>query len=88
MIVFAQITGGIIYKELKHCHCTLTSLYLVPSHVYFESMPTSEKIKGNVFLRSQYRGADKSLARPTSRCMLFDGENISFDASFVIYIYK
>ena len=34
-----------------------------------------------------YRGADKSLARPTSRCILFDGENISFDASLVIYIY-
>jgi hypothetical protein len=33
-----------------------------------------------------YRGADKSLARPTSRCILFDGENISFDASIVIYI--
>ena len=33
-----------------------------------------------------YRGADKSLARPTSRCILFDGENISFDASLVIYI--
>jgi len=34
-----------------------------------------------------YTGADKSLARPTSRCILFDGENISFDASLVIYIY-
>ena len=33
-----------------------------------------------------YRGADKSLARPTSRCILFDGENISFDTSFVLYI--
>ena len=33
-----------------------------------------------------YRGADKSLARPTSRCILFDGENISFDASLVIYV--
>ena len=33
------------------------------------------------------RGADKFLARPTSRCILFDGENISFDASLVIYIY-
>jgi hypothetical protein len=30
--------------------------------------------------------ADKSAARPTSRCILFDGENISFDASLVIYI--
>jgi hypothetical protein len=34
----------------------------------------------------EYLCADKSLARPTSRCVLFDGENISFDASFVIYI--
>ena len=33
-----------------------------------------------------YRGADKSLARPTSRCILFDGENISFDASLVVHI--
>jgi len=33
-----------------------------------------------------HRGADKSLARPTSRCVLFDGENISFDASLVRYI--
>ena len=35
----------------------------------------------------KYRGADKSLAQPTSRCILFDGENISFDASLYIYIY-
>ena len=34
-----------------------------------------------------YRAADKSLARPTSQCVLFDGENINFDASLVIYIY-
>jgi len=33
-----------------------------------------------------YRGADKSLALPTSQYILFDGENISFDASLVIYI--
>jgi len=33
-----------------------------------------------------YWGADKSLARPTSRCILFDGQNISFDAILVIYI--
>ena len=34
-----------------------------------------------------YRGADKPLARPTPRCILFDGENISFDASLVILIF-
>jgi hypothetical protein len=33
-----------------------------------------------------YRSADPSLARPTSRCVLFDGENVSFDDSLVIRI--
>jgi len=44
----------------------------------------SEFCLQNVFC--MYRGADKSLARPISRCILFDFENISFDASLVIYI--
>jgi hypothetical protein len=35
----------------------------------------------------EYRGADKSLARPNSPCILFDGENISFDANIVILVY-
>ena len=34
----------------------------------------------------KYRGADTFLARPTSRCILFDGENILLDASLGIYI--
>ena len=33
-----------------------------------------------------YRGADKSVARPTFRCILFDVESISFVASLVIYV--
>ena len=40
----------------------------------------------NLSSQAVYRGADKPLARPTSRYILFDGENISFDASLVIYI--
>ena len=41
----------------------------------------------SLFVQWLYRGADKSLARPTSRYIFFfDGENISFDASLVIYI--
>jgi hypothetical protein len=35
---------------------------------------------------SNYKDPDKSLTPPTSRCILFDGENISFDVSLVIYI--
>ena len=48
-----------------------------------KTMPVKSSISG---IMGAYRGADKSLARPTSRCNLFDGENISFDASLVIYI--
>ena len=43
-------------------------------------------VETRIIQPAAYRGADKSLARPTSRCILFDGENISFDASLVIYI--
>jgi hypothetical protein len=39
-----------------------------------------------MFINRIYRGADNPLARPTSRCILFNGENITFDASLVIYI--
>jgi len=41
---------------------------------------------GEIGKKVIYRGADKSLARPISQCILFDGENILFDASLVIYI--
>ena len=37
--------------------------------------------KCHLFYAVLYWGADKSLARPTSGSILFDGENISFDAS-------
>jgi len=34
------------------------------------------------------KGADKSLARPTSLCILFDCENIYFDASlYIVFVY-
>ena len=59
----------------------------------FESSGMAISISEQVFsflscstISGYYMGADKSLARPTSRCILFDGENISFDASLVIYI--
>jgi hypothetical protein len=39
-----------------------------------------------VVISLKYRAADKSLARPTSPCILFDGENISFEVSLVIHI--
>ena len=42
--------------------------------------------KQSNFLQSKYRGADKSLARPTSRCILSDGKNILYGASLIICI--
>jgi len=50
------------------------------------SYSEQDEIRNSLIVSALYRGADKSLARPTSRCILIDGENISFDASFVIYI--
>ena len=48
-------------------------------------MVTSDCVDGlHIEGSLEYLGADKSLALPTSRCILFDGENISFDASLVI----
>ena len=40
----------------------------------------------HLFTVDIYRRADKSSARPSSRYILFDGENISFDASLAIRI--
>ena len=43
-------------------------------------MQTSDSVVSSTDIRIPvYSGADKSLARPTSRCILLDGENISFD---------
>jgi hypothetical protein len=60
---------------------TLSFSFKFLSSICFES-------EGSSSGRQLYRSADKSLARPTSRCtsILFDGECISFDASLVIQI--
>ena len=42
--------------------------------------------KPRAYVFKTYRDADKSLARLTSRCILFDGESISFDVRLVIHI--
>jgi hypothetical protein len=52
----------------------------------FESTPCLLIKRDFLIFCFTHRGADKSLARPPSRCILFDGENMSFDASLVIYI--
>jgi hypothetical protein len=44
-------------------------------------------ILNRIYDTQNYLGAGKSLARPASRYILFDCENISFGASLFIYIY-
>jgi hypothetical protein len=56
--------------------------------VAFHDVPTADGMRQYYQMTGyEYRGADKSLALPTYRCILSDGENISFDASLVLYIY-
>ena len=58
-------------------------LSMVPVITCLSLHKTEVSIGGKMHM---YRGADKSLARPTSHCILFDGGNISFDSSLVMYI--
>jgi hypothetical protein len=50
------------------------------------SVPSCANVSSTAQHRYNYRGADKSSARPASQRILFDGDNISFDASLFIYI--
>jgi len=82
------------WEKLKSCMklCTYRKRQQVCSKCWLLSAWCQEmKIPGQCVSQyttklSLYRGADKSLARSTSWCILFDGGNISFDASLVIYI--
>ena len=63
-----------MFRNFHHPYHQLLSLFVV-----------EHRAAGKVSILF-YRGADKSLARPTSRCIYFDGESISFGASLVVYI--
>ena len=68
----------------------LSSLFFISNHVKKKYDSTLYGVcfylHKTQLVVNKYRDADKSLARPTSRCILFDGENTSFDASLVTYI--
>jgi hypothetical protein len=51
----------------------------------YNFMPCKGETLSSTLYATNYRGAVKSLARPTPPCILFDVENILFDASLVIY---
>ena len=75
---FASFTADII----KHDFVSFSETF--PSEISRCKFPFPQHFSP-IFFMCQYRGADKSLAWPTSWCILFHGWNISFDASLVIY---
>jgi hypothetical protein len=86
--IFHKTSGAQSGNEAGVCPTAL--VILCPHHS--TTAPHSSSSYYCIFIHSvvsydRYRGADKFLARPTSPCILFDGENVSFDASLVIYIY-
>jgi hypothetical protein len=70
----------IVTEVIKNFLTFCGNLYLIILFTKHATGPCPESIY-------EYGGADKSLARPTFGCILFDGENISFDASSVTYTY-
>ena len=68
---------------IRHIHSVIHHLWHISTRTCFGTdVPTSV----SHYNKGIYRGADKSLACPPSGCILFDGENISFDARLVIYV--
>jgi hypothetical protein len=70
------------FSPIHPCFFQVTTALLECPSIHsrvFHMVPTLHDFKYPLL----YWCADKSLARPTSRCILFDGENVSFDASLV-----
>jgi len=74
------ITHAFFFPNRWICTSTLKHSDLVANSI------TSHIWKIIIIIRIITGVLIKSLARPTSRCIFFDGENISFDATLVIYI--
>jgi hypothetical protein len=73
---------GTLITIMKDTHNTKQNSELDPPPRKSSNLILS--VKRTLYLRVQ--GADKSVARPNYRCILFDGENISFDASLIVCI--
>ena len=85
---FCNIRLTIILKDMPKSpkHLSPSDFLTIILSAFLFSLIFATSLASFILLNYfQYRGADKSLARPISRCILFDGENISFDASHVIY---
>ena len=82
-----KIMGSVISAVIDPYSSLHAALFTqIRGYNYPHKIRTGYSITSAIYKTYIYRGADKSLAWPTFRFILFDGENISFDASLVIYI--
>jgi hypothetical protein len=79
-------TGGLSNHGLKKIISQIRPRHVVALIVPKAGPEWRPIYRASFTIACSYRGGGTSLARPTSRCILFDGENITFDASLVVYI--
>jgi len=66
--------------------CSLVQVMLSHFLPHSQSCCVIQELSVFCLVSVKHPDADKSLAQPTPRCILFDGDNIWFDASLVKYI--
>jgi hypothetical protein len=72
-----------LYLTLIHKHNQMSHVLAIQAFNISHNKHKDRDVHN--YNESVQRGADKSLTRPTFRCILFDDENSSFGASLVIY---
>ena len=82
---FSSCTIFCLFKKIPKYKILKFDMKIILNSLYFGIIIFTCKLKldhydDKTLYCVLYRSADKSLARSTSRCILFDGENISFDA--------
>jgi hypothetical protein len=73
-----------VYLIFAFLILSLKTTFSVRSH-YLNFISLSLSVYIRIYSVHLNRNAVKSLARPPNRCILFNGENIYFDLSLVIY---
>ena len=86
LLVMRNISDKIC-RENQNTHFVLSKFFIFPDIRALYRIKWKNVVQPEGAQVTIYSGADKSLARPTSHCILFDAENISCDSSLVIYVY-
>ena len=85
MVSLCGCCGDVLNRQLLYCSTLVKDRGWV---FWFRVKKLLFVLSNEKVIMMKYRDADKSLTRPISRCISFNSENISFDASLVMYINK